>query len=112
MTVINKLEECPFCGEKAEYYEQDASIWCNNCPGGVEDCTISKEELFAAWNRRNLGNQVKELESKKIGVKERDVLIQKDPPKFIKEVIIRYDPSTNKGRGIDQIINGLGRIIE
>lgn len=51
-------------------------------------------------------------EIKRVGVKERDILITKDPPKFIKEVIIRYDHTTKKGRGISQIINGLGRIIK
>lgn len=53
---------------------------------------------------------VKEVE--KVGVKERDILVWKDPPKFIKEVTIRYDHTTKKGRGISQIIDGLGRIIE
>lgn len=51
-------------------------------------------------------------EVKKVGIKERDILIQTDPPKLIKEVIIRYDPTTKKGRGISQIIDGLGRIIK
>ena len=46
------LLPCPFCGGDAQYYEECDAIWCDDCSGGVEDCTISKEELFKAWNTR------------------------------------------------------------
>ena len=46
------LLPCPFCGGDAQYYEECDAIWCDDCSGGVEDCTISKEELFKVWNTR------------------------------------------------------------
>ena len=45
---------------------------------------------------------------KKVGVEERDILIGK---KWFKEVVIIYNDSTKKGRGVSQIIDGLKRII-
>lgn len=49
---MDELKGCPFCGGQAKYYEKDSSIWCEDCPGGVQDYTISKEALFVAWNHR------------------------------------------------------------
>ena len=46
------LLPCPFCGGEAKYHEKADAIWCNDCSGGVEDCTISKDELFKVWNTR------------------------------------------------------------
>ena len=52
-TVEEKLLlPCPFCGGDAQYYEDEDAIWCDGCSSGVEDETISKEELFKVWNTR------------------------------------------------------------
>ncbi len=47
---------------------------------------------------------------RKIGVTEKDILLENNK-KFIKEATIVFDPHTNKGQGVSQIIDGLKRIL-
>ena len=53
MSEMPELKPCPFCGGEAEYHSHDASIYCNDCAGGVTDWTIIKEDLFEQWNNRD-----------------------------------------------------------
>ena len=51
------LLSCPCCGSDAVCYYpegdgQAQAIYCRFCPMGAEDNTITKQDLFAAWNRR------------------------------------------------------------
>jgi len=49
-----KIKKCPNCEGKAKYYpnsdSQTAAIYCVDCPLGVEDTNMSREELVKIWN--------------------------------------------------------------
>ena len=49
-----ELKPCPFCGGKAKVFDDAGSyvIWCESCPGGVEDNYLTEDEIVLAWNRR------------------------------------------------------------
>ena len=48
-----ELKPCPFCGSNnIELIDHDNSIWCEDCPAGVNDYTVSINDLIEAWNTR------------------------------------------------------------
>lgn len=50
---VVSLLPCPFCGSPdVELSREDASIYCNNCPGQATNFLIPIAELVAAWNMR------------------------------------------------------------
>ena len=50
----NKLKPCPFCGGKADFLGDTATIKCKQCGGAfiVTNPLINRLEVAEAWNRR------------------------------------------------------------
>ena len=52
------LQPCPFCGSKAEMFEDshhnkpDFRVWCTECSCEMVEVYFSEAEAIAAWNRR------------------------------------------------------------
>ena len=58
-TMQSELESCPFCGGKvrldtAYSYFRHTVIYCDGCDMvyTLDDCSATKEQIAAAWNRR------------------------------------------------------------
>ena len=49
-----ELKPCPFCGGKADFITDTATIKCKQCGGAfvVTNPLISRLEVAKAWNRR------------------------------------------------------------
>lgn len=55
-----ELKPCPFCGGKAEFLKETATIKCKDC-GGAFICTnplISRLEVAEKWNDRKLDKRL------------------------------------------------------
>ena len=56
---IVRLLPCPFCDSENLTYipnSDDAcqAIYCGGCPCGLEDSSLTEDEIKKAWNRRSL----------------------------------------------------------
>ncbi len=52
---MNKLRECPFCGNKPQYFDACGreQVLCLNCGIGTDTSRcVSKDVIFKIWNTR------------------------------------------------------------